>query len=94
MTEPAVTRELHTPNFGIIVGAAIVLAILVFGGLFFWGKSANQGQQLNVEDVGRRFEVTTSHIDEPNMTDAEIEAAQKATSAQTDTQPTQEDSFQ
>lgn len=62
-TEPAQTG----PKYGVMIGAGLVLAVLILGGLFFWGKTVTDSQELNVEDAQPSFEVMTSHVEEPNI---------------------------
>jgi hypothetical protein len=70
--QQTITHESQTPQFGVLIGATIVIALAVFGGLFFWGKSVTPADQLDVVDVRPTFEVMTSHVDEPNLSDSEL----------------------
>ncbi len=56
-----------TPKYGVMIGAGLVLAVLILGGLFLWGKSVTPPQDLNVEDAQPTFEVMNSHVEEPNL---------------------------
>lgn len=59
--------EPATPKYGVMIGAGLVLAVLILGGLFLWGKSVTPAQDLNVEDAQPSFEVMNSHVEEPNL---------------------------
>lgn len=65
--QPMETQPAATPKYGVMIGSGIVLAVLILGGLFLWGKSVTPPQDLNVEDAAPSFEVMTSHVDEPNI---------------------------
>jgi hypothetical protein len=65
MTQPSTPTP--TPKYGVMIGAGIVLVVLILGGLFIWGKSVTPQQELDVEDAAPTFEVTTSHVEEPNL---------------------------
>ncbi|MFM2414788.1 MAG: hypothetical protein RI911_481 [Candidatus Parcubacteria bacterium] len=66
-TEPAA----EAPKYGVMIGAGLLLAIVVLGGLFMWGKSVTPQQPLNIEDAQPKFEVMTSHVEEPNLAPGE-----------------------
>lgn len=62
-------------SFGVVMGGVIALAVLVFGGLYFWGKSIATSDLTS--DDRPSFQVTSSVVTEKNLTDEEIDAIQQ-----------------
>jgi hypothetical protein len=68
MTDEVQTAASPSPNYGVMIGSGIVLAVIVLGGLFLWGKAVTPQSDLTVEDAAPvEFEVMTSHVTEPNI---------------------------
>jgi len=63
-------------SFGPMIGILIIVALLVFGGLYFWGASLqdNGASAAGTSPTGSSFEVIDTTIEEFTMTDEEFSA--------------------
>ncbi|MFZ2593897.1 MAG: hypothetical protein WAX38_03965 [Minisyncoccia bacterium] len=69
------THTVPTKSFGIVIGAIVIFAVLIFGALYIWGKSIDSSN-LTVED-NPSFQVTSSVVTERNLTDEEVDVMQQ-----------------
>ena len=63
-------------GFGPMVGILIIAALLIFGGLYFWGShlTSDDGEMMD-DSAPQSFEVTSSTVEDGGtMTDEEFEA--------------------
>lgn len=73
-TPPAQTPAQPAHHTGPLVGAAIVIILLIFGGLYVWGTTLNAPEQdaaLQMEDA--TVDITTSQ-DEPAAIESSLDA--------------------
>ncbi len=75
--------QMPTPNmdadkpraFGPAIGILIVVALLVIGGLYFWGSYLNNSiGDTGYDSEATSFQVLDTTVDEYSMTDEEFEA--------------------
>jgi len=70
--------KIEDKPFGPLIGILIIVVLLVFGGLYFWGASLQKATNstVQVESQNKSFEIlnTTTDTEEYTMTDEEFNA--------------------
>jgi len=62
-------------GFGPMIGILIIVALIVFGGLYFWGSHLISNGEGAKADAPKSFEVTSTTVEDGgSMTDEEFEA--------------------
>ena len=64
----------HKSGIGSIIGTIIIIAIIILGGLYFWGKRVEEAKlkQDLVSDGTPQFSQTTQQSDDLNTIEAEL----------------------
>lgn len=82
-------NEKQTKSVGAIIGIAIIIVIIIFGGLYYWGaqisnqktQSDQQGTTLTPEEIGNKPDAALEQLQTQNASDevADIETDLNAT---------------
>jgi len=75
-TRNTTTEQRDQKHFGPLIGILIIVTVLVFGGLYFWGASLQKATTPGTSNINNEssFETLDATTEEYTMTDEEFNA--------------------